>query len=153
MSKAGAATAITVAVSEPPTTPVLPINGDTAGYLGAGTLISSLLIIWLRRRLSRDGLEVAKDRAEGGMLKASMAMNESLARDNERLMTVNQKLQDIANVAWSTRTDDAKRIAQLETTVIYMQRELDRLNPEVASHTRALVDSGVMPLIEHPKEN
>lgn len=124
--------------------PALPITGETATGVGAGTLIVGLAIMWLRRRISRDGLETAKDRAEGGMVDALMKVNKSLIEENERLMKS-------ANEAWSVRNADAARIATLESELGYLRREFERMRPVVVSSSKALTDSGLMPLTDMRK--
>lgn len=119
--------------------PVLPLSSDTALGVGALGLIVGLAVLWLRRRISRDGLEIAKDRAEGGMVDALLRVNENLTKENERLMVVAQE-------AWSVRNSDAKRIATLETELSYMRRELEAMKPMVRDTNLAMQNSGLMPL-------
>lgn len=130
-----------------PATP-FPITGGTAGIAGFGSLIAALFILWLRRRLSRDASQIVQDRAEGITVKTLIEVNKSLAEENERV-------KNEAREAWSYRTEDARRIASLEATNAYLQKELNRLQPAITAAVTALneiSESGAMPLIDlkHP---
>lgn len=92
-------------------------------------------LMWLRRKVSRDGLEIIKDRGEGTLVQTLLEVNAKLVSENERLMKV-------ANEAWSVRNEDAVRIAQLEGLVEQLRRDMRRL-------THAAEDSGMMPLEAH----
>lgn len=124
---------------QPPPQPPFPLTGDTALGVGATSLIVGLAILWFRRRISRDGLEIAKDRAEGGMVDALLKVNKNLTEENERLMQVAQE-------AWAVRNADATRIATLETELMFLRRDMEALRPAVQRSTDALTNSGLMPL-------
>lgn len=128
--------------------PALPITGETAGALAGSSLIMALVIMWLRRRLSRDGSQIMQDRAEGVTVKTLLAVNEALIAENERL-------KKDARDAWATRTNDAAEIAMLRERNQHLQTELDRLRPAVSAAVSTAVhalnelsDSGVVPLID-----
>lgn len=136
-------------ISAAPLTPALPITGETAGALAGSSLVMALVVMWLRRRLSRDAAQITQDRAEGITVKTLMEVNRALVEENERL-------KKDAREAWGHRTNDARTIAHLEATNKYLQQELDRLTPAVqiaANALNELHDSGVMPLQPNkPKE-
>lgn len=125
----------TAATVQPAPTPALPVTPETAYSLGGGALIVGMWLMWLRRKMSRDGLEIIKDRGEGTLVQTLLEVNAKLVSENERLMLV-------ANEAWSVRNADAVRIAQLEGMVEQLRRDMRRL-------TNAAEDSGMMHLESH----
>lgn len=147
MAEAAAATA-TKTVQEQLTNPnsLLPATGGTATLTGFAGLIVTLIILWLRRRLSRDAAQITQDRAEGITIKTLMEVNKSLVEENERVKKE-------AREAWGYRTKDAQRIAHLEATNDFLKKELDRLQPAVQTAVNALhelSDSGFTPLVDKP---
>jgi len=101
------------------------VNGETAAWLTGGVTAFITCLLWLRRRTSRDGLEVIKDRTEGKMLQTAI---------EERDKAMAQ-----AADAWSQRTDDAATIARLGAENEYLKRELAAAQQQLAD-----IRTGVM---------
>lgn len=126
-------------------TSAMPITGGTATITGIGSILATIFILWLRRRLSRDSSQIVQDRADGITVKTLLEVNKSLATENERVKTE-------AREAWSYRTADARTIARLESDNTHLTQELERLRllvQPVVTAARELEDSGMMPLVEH----
>lgn len=120
-------TALTLQPAAPPL-PTLPISGETAGILGGGVMALVGAILWLRRRTSRDGVELIKDRTEGQLL------NTLREERNEMMKT--------AQVAWSRATADAGTIAQLRAENEYLKRELTDARHQVAAIRQGVQEVG-----------
>lgn len=110
-------TALTQALPDP-----LPLQGGGhyEGPLswvisGVGGLI--LASIWFRRRMSRDGAEIAKDRAETNIV-------EVLRQERDKAM-------GDAREAWARRTADAEQIAALRSENEFLKRDINRLSEEL----------------------
>lgn len=101
------------------------VNGETAGWLAGGvaTLVSGVL--WLRRRTSRDGVELIKDRTEGRLLQTAI---------EER-----DKAMEQAREAWGQRTTDAGQLGQLRAENEYLKRELATAQQQITD-----IRAGVM---------
>lgn len=103
----------TATTSQPPPpapTPVLPVNGETAGWLG---VVLSGFVYWIlhmRRKTSRDNVELLKDRTEGALLKTALQERDKAMAD--------------AREAWSKANADAGTIGQLRAENEYLKREL-----------------------------
>lgn len=104
------------------------VNGETAGWLGmaVATLVSGVL--WLRRRTSRDGVELIKDRTEGKLLQTAI---------DERDKAMAQ-----ARDAWSQRTADAGALGQLRAENEYLKRELAAAQQLVTDIRRGVQEVG-----------
>lgn len=106
----------TTGVSSMP--PVIHELTPTGGIFAAiATAITTVLV--LRRRISKDGLEVKKDGAEGNMLATAIA-------ERDKAMAT-------AAEAWKTRTEDAKTIGRLSSDVEHLTESNKRLAEEVSS--------------------
>lgn len=116
----------------------VPLASYGGGALGS---ILTLLgtILWFRRKISRDNLEIAKDHSE------------------KRLLTVITEERDravlAAEAAWRTRTDDARLIGQLTGEVkhlteanIHLIRDVGSLRDEI-SQLRDIIHSMLPPEI------
>lgn len=141
------AAAITKSVQEQLVNPTsaMPITGGTATITGIGSILATIFILWLRRKLSRDSSQIVQDRAEGITVKTLMEVNKSLAVENERVKAE-------AREAWGYRTADARTIARLESDNQHLNQELERLRllvQPVMSAARDIEDSGIVPLVEH----
>ena len=104
------------------------VNGETAGWLTGGVAAFITGLLWLRRRTSRDGLEVIKDRTEGKMLQTAI---------EERDKAMAQ-----ANEAWSQRTTDAGTIARLGAENEYLKRELAAAQQLITDIQRGVMGVG-----------
>lgn len=90
--------------------PALPVTPETVGFMGSGIIGMILTILFLRRKTSRDKLEILKDGTEGLMLKTALEEKDKAMAD--------------ARQAWSSKTDDARLIGQLTAENDYLKREL-----------------------------
>jgi hypothetical protein len=80
----------------------LPFGMQSGGVLA--TVLSVIaVVLWLRRRVSRDGLEMTKDHSEKTLI--------------EKLREERDKALSHAEEAWGRRTDDAAAIAKLTSEV------------------------------------
>ncbi len=86
----------------------IPSIGQSGGVLG-GVITVIGVILTIRRRTSKDNLEIAKDKAETNFVKVLQ---------NER----EEALKSAAE-AWKQRTEDAKAISRLTAELDYMTRE------------------------------
>jgi len=98
---------------------LLPNAPEGTGVTGIVAAIIGI-VLWLRRRVSRDGLEMSKDSAETTLI---------LTLQAER-----DKAMDAAERAWSTRTEDAKLIGKLSSEV----ESLTRINMEMREQMREM---------------
>jgi hypothetical protein len=92
------------------------------GVLGVATTLV-VLALGLRKRLSRDNLELTKDRAETDLIASLHSTIKSLNENNT-------KLDQNAREAWSTRAADAKQIGELSSKVEYLTRANQELREE-----------------------
>jgi hypothetical protein len=113
-------------LANPPT--AFPVNGETAGWLGF--FVSALVgvILHLRRKTSRDGVEILKDRTEGALLKTALE-----ERDNAMRM---------ANEAWAKANSDAGTIGQLKAENEYLKRELVDARAQISAVRRGVQEVG-----------
>lgn len=118
--------AMTLQPTAPP--PAFPVSGETAGVLGGGVMALVGAILWLRRKTSRDGVELIKDRTEGKLLQTAL---------EERDKAMAQ-----AREAWSHRTTDAGTIGQLTAENDYLKRELDAARLQITEIRRGVMDIG-----------
>lgn len=98
-----------------------------------GTLLALLVgaILKLRRRVSRDNTEVAKDRAETDLIK-------NLQTDREQAIREREQARESERGAWSEANRLAVVNAKLEQQVLYQQQEIDRLTKAVDDLQSAL---------------
>lgn len=116
-TEASAATAQTATVGTPPSLPdMLPGVTPSVGVLSS---VSAVLValLWVRRKLSRDGLEVTKDASEGKLIV-------TLAAERDKAM-------ESAREAWRSRADDAKLIGQLSSDVAHLTKTNEGLTTEL----------------------
>lgn len=104
------------------------INAQTAGYLGGAVASLVAGVLWLRRRTSRDGVELIKDRTEGRLLQTAI---------EERDKAMAQ-----ARDAWSQRTADAGALGRLNAENEYLKRELAAAQQLVNDIRRGVMDIG-----------
>lgn len=103
----------------------VPIPDATAGSSIVTAVVSILgAILWLRRRLSRDNLEVSKDSAEKNLLVTAIAERDKAIASAEE--------------AWESRTKDAELIGKLSSDVEHLSainknllEEVERLRAEI----------------------
>jgi chromosome segregation ATPase len=97
--------------------------GKDSGFPGAST-ISIILgttvaivgaVMTIRKRLSHDSLGISRDRSEQNLMKSLEGTIKSLREERD-------KANAEAAEAWSTRTEDAKKIAKLESKVEYLEK-------------------------------
>lgn len=85
-----------------------------SGSSVAGAALTVILVaLALRKRLSKDNLELTKDRAETNLIATYQETIKSLQEQNE-------KLDANAREAWRTRAEDAKRIGELSSKVEHL---------------------------------
>jgi phage shock protein A len=85
------------------------VSGAVAGAIGS--------FLFLRRKFSKDSAEIAQDQLNTNWLKTLLA---------ERDMAMAS-----AKDAWSQRTEDAKRIAKLETILEARESEMKQLKDQL----------------------
>lgn len=107
-----------------PPIPALPVNGETATVVGSGVVGLIFSILFLRRKTSRDKLEILKDGTEGLMLRTAI---------DERA----KAMQD-ARDAWSEKTSDARIIGQITAENEYLKRELAAAQEQIARIRRGV---------------
>jgi hypothetical protein len=88
---------------------IIPSDGTTLGTLGAGVLAS---LLYLRKFLSRQNVEVSKDSAESNLIR-------TLQSERDKAMAAAEK-------AWETRAKDAQMIGEL-TAQVSSLRELNEI--------------------------
>ena len=81
-------------------------------------------ILWLRRRVSRDNTEVAKDKGEKQLV--------------ERLITERDLAAADAREAWKQRNADAQSIARLEARLLAMEEKIQDLNRDLKLKDREI---------------
>lgn len=97
---------------------LLPEIPQGGGILAACASVVAA-VFYLRRKISRDGLEVTKDGAEGAMLETAIA-------ERDKAMAT-------AAEAWKVRTEDAKLIGKLSSDVEHLTKANEKLTAEVGS--------------------
>lgn len=111
-------------VSQPAEFPASLPSVTGGGMIATGvSLVAGLL--WLRRRLSRDSLEVAKDASEKRLLSV-------ITEERDRAVAV-------AEAAWATRTEDARLIGQLTSEVKHLTEANRNLISDVSGMREEIV--------------
>lgn len=95
------------------TTPELP-DGSSIWALGASALAS---LVYLRRFMSRQRVDLKKDDAEANLIK-------TLQEERDKAMAAAEK-------AWETRAEDAKLIGELTGEVRACREIIERLQAKV----------------------
>lgn len=116
--------AITVANSTIEVPPALISGGGI--FSAAATCVVAFLA--LRKRWSRDNLELTKDRAETNLI----ASYEKIIAENTKTI---QRLDENAREAWRTRAEDAKQIGELSAKVGHLTSLNESLNQQIARLT------------------
>lgn len=104
------------------------VNGQTAGWLTAAIagLVSG--VFWLRRKTSRDGVELIKDRTEGKLLQTTIEeRNKAMAEARE---------------AWSQLNSMQYAQGGLAAENEYLKRELDAARQQITEIRRGVMDIG-----------
>lgn len=115
--------------SHPLALPDGAMNGG--GLLGVGiTLVVGFLA--LRKRWSRDNLELTKDRAETNLITAYQKTI------NDQQSTI-QRLDENAREAWRTRAEDAKKIGELSAEVKHLTETNQAQNKKIENLTKVNV--------------
>ncbi len=105
---------------------------DTPMYGLTGAAFSIVAgILWLRRRTSRDGLEIAKDKSEGGVIK-------TLEHQLSKAIEERDKALATASEAWRVRTENAQKIATLEQQVKHLEENKMTTSERVQSLEKQL---------------
>ncbi len=99
-----------------------PSGGGVIGL--ALTVVGAIL--YLRRKISRDGLEVAKDSAENKMLKTAIS-------ERDKAMAT-------ANEAWRSRAEDAKLIGKLSSDVVHLSQSNETMAHELTALRQEIRD-------------
>lgn len=106
-----------------------PVTGETAGILGVGVSMVVGAILYLRRKTSRDGLEIFKDRTEGAMMKTIIEERDKAIAE--------------AREAWAIVNANAREMGELTAENSYMKRELAEAREYITSIRRGVQDVGV----------
>ncbi len=104
----------------------IPIPDGVTGGGGITGMVAAILLVALalRKRLSRDNLELTKDRAETNLIKTYQDTIKNLQEQNA-------KLDENARTAWRTRADDAQRIGILSSKVEHLSEVNETLRTNV----------------------
>ncbi len=101
------------------TMPISPSElpeGSSWGALAAGAVAS---VLYLRRFLSRQGVDIKKDTAEANLIS-------TLQVERDKAMAAAEK-------AWTSRTDDAKLIGELTSEVRASREIIDQLKDQLVA--------------------
>lgn len=108
--------------------PDSPVSGTTAGWIGTGVAAVIWAALQLRRKMSRDGLDMKGDRAGIDMLERAQKERDQAVAD--------------ARAAWATKNADSLELGQLRAENAYLKEQL-RANAElVAAIRRGVQDVG-----------
>ena len=102
---------------------------ETIAKWGAGAIGLGGVGALMRRRLSRDNTEVAKDRAEAQFVT-------QLMQERDRAQQQARDAQAAASAALADRQDDAAVIGRLRAENEYLIKEIARLDDELQSFKR-----------------
>ena len=102
------------------------VGGSDGGAIGVTGLLGALIwaILHFRRKASRDGTEIIKDRVEGKLI-------EELHRDRASVLAERDAARDSERSAWTKANDLAVTNASLAAKVEYQQQEIGRLTAMV----------------------
>ncbi len=122
-----------LAIAPPGTTIAVPEGAAVGGSILGVVLFAIGTVLTLRKKLSKDNLEITKDRAETDLIKTYQDTIRTLQEQNAKL--------DInARDAWRTRAEDAKRIGELTSKVEHlsevnasMEKTIEQLRGEVSA--------------------
>lgn len=89
-------------------------SGGSLWASGAGVLAG---LLWLRKFLSTQGVEMKKDAAESSLMK-------TLQEERDKAMAAAEK-------AWATRAEDAKMIGELTSEVKASRQLIDTLHTQL----------------------
>lgn len=104
-----------------------PALTSGGGIIGAAiTFVVAFLA--LRKRWSRDNLELTKDRAETNLI---ASYERTIENQQEQI----KRLDENAREAWRTRAEDAKQIGELSAKVAHLTSINEALNKQVATLT------------------
>lgn len=109
-------------------TPDYPINLPQTGEsaLGVVGMLAAAVaaILHFRRRVSRDNMEITKDRAEGKLI-------EDMNRHAEGLIRERDEARKNERLAWTEANTKAVEVARLTSDNQYLTREVTRLQAVV----------------------
>ncbi len=105
---------------------VVPDGMMTGGSITGVVIATIVAVLGFRKRLSRDNLELVKDRAETNLIKTYQDTIKALQDQNTRL-------DENAREAWRVRADDAKRIGELSSKVEHLGEVNESLDKNVAA--------------------
>ena len=94
---------------------IQPPDGTSFWTLGAGAVGS---LLYLRKFLSRQGVDIKKDSAESNLI-------QTLQAERDKAMAAAEK-------AWETRAEDAKLIGELTSEVRSSRELIEQLRKQVA---------------------
>ena len=118
----------------------VPDSMITGGSISGAAVTIVLFVLAFRKRLSKDNLELTKDRAETDIIQTYREQVKALHEQTA-------KLDENAREAWRTRAEDAKRIGELtsrvehltevntrqENTIVVMRTRVEHLSSMVRS--------------------
>lgn len=144
---------VTTAITEQIPHPSFPMDGGTAGILGTGVMSLVLGLLWLRRKTSRDGAEIIKDRAEGQLVESllkdrdaawAMAREAMLGRDVLSL-ELGQLRAEVKYLTESLRVSQ-ETIAEIRRGVMSVGQKVDAVQDHMNETSQKLSASGRAPL-------
>lgn len=107
-----------------------PAAEGAVGIVGTFVTIVGV-IMYLRRKLSRDGTEIIKDRAEGHLLSQYIKDRENLMKEHDTEIKAERAEREAAKaserMAWDKANAMAVENARLKSDNEYQQREIARL--------------------------
>lgn len=111
--------------------PGMPPAAESAAGLTGVLLAVVSVILHFRRKASRDGTEMVKDRVEGKLIDDMLRDREALLqeRERERLATAAEyaMIRESERVAWTEHNKVSVENARLKSENDYQQREIKRL--------------------------
>jgi hypothetical protein len=123
----GAAAAAT-AVSVSNVVPDSPINSTTAGLLGTGVAGLVWAALQLRRKMSRDNLDMKADRTAFEMLDRTQKERDDAVKD--------------ARLAWASKNADSMELGQLRAENAYLKEQLRATQDMVSTIRRGVLEVG-----------
>lgn len=111
--------------------PGMPPAAESAAGLTGILLAVVSVILHFRRKASRDGTEMVKDRVEGKLIEDLMRDREAILREHERERTAtaaeHAMIRESERVAWTKHNEVSVENAKLKAENDYQQREIQRL--------------------------